>query len=84
VLGRLEETNFLNDRAETVAWKFIEVVDIHKISSMEDGDQLFSATQEPTDADAYIEEVKLRSQKSFALAKSMEMTSMVAMGQFNF
>ncbi len=84
VLGRLEETNFLNDRAETVEWKFIEVVDIHKITSMEDGDQLFSATQEPTDADAYIEEVKLRSQKSFALAKSMEMTSMVAMGQFNF
>lgn len=84
VLGRLEETNFLNDHAETVEWKFIEVVDIHKITSMEDGDQLFSATQEPTDADAYIREVKLRSQKSFALAKSMEMTSMVSMGQFNF
>jgi hypothetical protein len=84
VLGRLEETNFLNDRAETVEWKFIEVVDIHTISSMEDGDQLFSATKEPIDADAYIEEVKLKSQKSFALAKSREMNSMVSMGKFNF
>lgn len=83
VLGRLEETNFLNDRAETVEWKFIEVVDIHKISSMEDGDQLFSATREPIDADAYIEEVKLRSQKSLALAKNMEMTSVVSIEQFN-
>lgn len=84
VLGRLEETHFLNDRPETVEWKFIEVVDIQKISSMEDGDQLFSATQEPIDADAYIEEVKLKSQKSIALAKSMEMTSMVPMGKCNF
>lgn len=84
VLGRLEETNFLNDRTETVEWKFIDVVDIHKISSMEDGDQIFSATQEPIDADAYIEEIKLRSQKSFALAKSMEMTAMISRGQFNF
>lgn len=83
VLGRLEETRFLNDRAETVEWKFIEVVDIHKIGSIEDGDQLFSATQEPVDADAFIEEVKLKSQKSFALAKSIELTSMVAMDRSN-
>lgn len=83
VLGRLEETHFLNDRAETVEWKFIEVVDIHKIGSIEDGDQLFSATQEPVDADAFIEEVKLKSQKSFALAKSIELTSMVTMDRSN-
>jgi hypothetical protein len=83
VLGRLEEANFLNDRAETVECRFIEVVDIHKISAVEDGDQLFSSTQKPIDADAYIKEVKLRSQKSFALAKSMEMTSMISIGKFN-
>jgi hypothetical protein len=83
VLGRLEETRFLNDQAETVEWKFIEVVDIHKIGSIEDGDQLFSATQEPVDADAFIEEVKLKSQKSFALAKSMEVTCTVTMNRSN-
>ena len=37
VLGRLEESNFLNDRDETVVWKFIEVADIHRIGTMEDG-----------------------------------------------
>jgi Domain of unknown function (DUF4288) len=79
VLGRLEETNFLNDRAEEVECKFIEVGDIHKISSMEDGDELFSVTLDPINADAYIEEVKLKSQRSFDLAKSREVTSM---GQF--
>ena len=75
VLGRMEETNFMNDRDETVEWKFIDVVDIHKISVMEDGGQLFSTTQEPIDADAYIEDVKLKSQKSFALAKRIEISS---------
>ncbi len=84
VLGRLEETPIMNDHAQTVEWKFIEVMDIQKISSMEDGDQLYSATQEPIDADAYIEEVKLKSQKSIALAKSLEMSSMVPMRQSNY
>ncbi len=84
VLGRLEEAHILNDYAQTVEWKFIEVMDIQKITSMEDGDQLFSATQEPIDADAYIEEVKLRSKKSIALAKSLEMTSLVPMRQSNY
>lgn len=69
VLGRLDEGNFLNDRDETVVWKFIEVADIHSIGSMEDGVQLFSSTEEPKDADAYIEEVKMKSQKAFALAQ---------------
>jgi hypothetical protein len=79
VLGRLEETNFLNDRVEAVECKFIEVGEIHKISSMEDGDELFSVSLEPINADIYIEEVKLKSQRSFDLAKSREVTSM---GQF--
>jgi hypothetical protein len=84
VLGRLEESHFMNDRAETVEWKFIDVAEIHRISSIEDGGELFSATHEPVDADHYIEEVKLKSQKSFALAKSLEMTSMVQTTQFTF
>jgi len=72
VLGRLDESNFLNDCNELVTWKFIEVADIHKIEMMEDGAQLYSTTQEPIDADAYIHEVKRRSQKAIALAKGGE------------
>ena len=72
VLGRLDESSFLNERSEMVSCKFIEVVDIHLISTLEDGVQLFSSTEEPLDASAYIEEVKLKSQKAFALARNSE------------
>jgi Domain of unknown function (DUF4288) len=72
VLGRLDESSFLNERSEMVSWKFIEVADIHLIGTLEDGAQLFSATEEPQDANAYIEQIKLKSQKAFALAKNCE------------
>lgn len=72
VLGRLDESSFLNERNEMVLWKFIEVADIHLVGSLEDGAQLFSSKEEPHDASAYIEQVKLKSQKAFALAQNSE------------
>ncbi len=72
VLGRLDESSFLNERSEMVSWKFIEVVDIHLIGTLEDGAQLFSSTEEPLDASAYIDQVKLKSQRAFALARNSE------------
>ena len=72
VLGRLDESSFLNERSEMVSWKFIEVADIHLIGTLEDGAQLFSSTEEPLDASAYIDQVKLKSQRAFALARNSE------------
>lgn len=72
VLGRLDESSFLNEQNEMVLWKFIEIADIHLIGSLEDGDQLFSSTEEPLDASTYIEQIKLKSQKAFALARNSE------------
>jgi hypothetical protein len=72
VLGRLDEGSFINDRDETVVWKFIEVAVIHRISCLEDGAQLFSVTEEPANANAYIEKIKRESQKAFALAINSE------------
>jgi hypothetical protein len=73
VLGRLDESSFLNDRDELVAWTFIEVADIHLVGSLEDGAQLFSSTEEPMDANAYIAQLKMKSQKAIALARISEM-----------
>jgi hypothetical protein len=73
VLGRLDESSFLNDRNEMVAWKFIEVADIHLIGSLEDGAQLFSSTEEPMDANAYIAQLKVKSLKAIALARTIEL-----------
>jgi len=72
VLGRMEECNFLSERKEKVDWKFIGVSDIHKIGPFEDGAQLFSATEEPTDASEYIRHIKTTARKSFALARQKE------------
>lgn len=72
VLGRLDECSFLNDHDETVTWKFIEVADIHLIGTLEDGAQIFSATEEPGDARAYIAQLKMKSQKAIALVRSCE------------
>jgi hypothetical protein len=72
VLGRMEESSFRNERDEIVTWKFIEVGDIHRVGALEDGAQLFSVTEEPGDANAYIDQIKQKSQKAFALAINSE------------
>jgi Domain of unknown function (DUF4288) len=72
VLGRLDENSFSNAGLESRIWKFIEVADIHRIGEWEDGAQLFSALEEPTDANAYLAMVKIKSRKAFALAKNSE------------
>ena len=53
-------------------WKFIDVADIHRMGSMEDGAQLFSVTEEPVNAEVYIEQIRLKSQKAFDLARNSE------------
>jgi hypothetical protein len=72
VIGRLDENCFTNADKESMVWKFMEVADIHRIGEWEDGAKLFSATEEPTDANAYIAQLKMKSQKAFALARSRE------------
>jgi hypothetical protein len=68
VIGRLEESNFLNYRQQPVAWKFIAVADIIRIGRFEDGAAIFSTTSEPAHAEQYIESVKMNARKSLALA----------------
>lgn len=55
ILGRLGECQFVNDRQETVTWKFINVTDICPINSMEDGDEIYSSTEEPKDVRDYLQ-----------------------------
>lgn len=54
ILGRMGECQFVNDRQETVTWKFINVVDVCPINSMEDGDEIYSSTEEPKDVRDYL------------------------------
>ncbi len=54
ILGRLGECSFLNERKESIQWKFINVVDLISISSMEDGDELYSSTEQPENVSHYL------------------------------
>lgn len=72
VLGRLDEYSFMNDQDDMVFWKFIEVADIHRLGSLEDGAQLFSITEKPVNADVYIKQIRLKSLKAIAKAKNSE------------
>ena len=54
VLGNMEESSFLNDNKETVQWKFVDVADVYEIKDIEDGVQLYSRTEEPENAEAYV------------------------------
>jgi hypothetical protein len=54
ILGRLGECSFVNDKQELVKWKFVNVVDICPITSMEDGVEIYASIEEPTDVADYL------------------------------
>ena len=72
VLGRLDESCFLNNEHEKVKWTFIEVAVIIRIGEFKDGEQIFSTTEEPTNPESYIQSIKIHAQKSLAWAQQVE------------
>lgn len=74
VLGRRGETVFLNAKNETVQWKFIAVEDVRQIHSMEDGEVVYSRTEEPLDLDEYITLTYTRANRLYTLCQQTEMT----------
>ena len=59
-LGEDEQDLFLNEQNDLVRWKFIDVTDLYKLSTMIDGAEIFSRIEEYDHADAYIELVHRR------------------------
>lgn len=72
VLGWLEQGCFDDECQRKVEWRFIEVAEIQQVTTMEDGVQLYSTTEEPNDAMAYVDLVRRKAQKSLALARNRE------------
>ena len=54
-LGQKEEDMFFNEEQKLVQWKFINVAELHKLSGLLDGAELYSRVQESENADLYIE-----------------------------
>lgn len=58
ILGRLEESTFLNEKQESITWKFIDVTEVIYLGKMEDGTLIYSQTEEPEDELTYIARVQ--------------------------
>lgn len=52
-LGHKEEDSVLNNTTKPVLWKFIDVAEIHLLSNLIDGAELYSRIREEEDADYY-------------------------------
>ena len=56
--GKEEESAFLNDKHETVSWKYIGVLELLELKDLADGAQIYSCTEEAEDATNFINLVK--------------------------
>jgi hypothetical protein len=63
ILGRLGECSFTNDKQELVKWKFVNVIDLCPVTSMEDGAEIYSSTEEPKDVSDYLEVVQSKAKR---------------------
>lgn len=62
-LGRLGESIFFNSHKQEVHWKFLGVVDLIKIKTLDDTTLLYSQTEEPTDNEMYVSIMKDRAER---------------------
>ncbi len=70
ITGHREEDNFLNSTEKPVLWKFIDVSELHSLTELIDGAELYSRICEEEEADNYIRVTKQRA--SHILQNSMQ------------
>jgi hypothetical protein len=58
-LGHKEEDAVLNKKQKPVLWKFIDVSEIHLLSGLNDGAEVYSNINEQVDADAFTKKTYL-------------------------
>ncbi len=52
-IGKKEEETFYNQKQQMVTWRFINVSEIHSLSPLTDGAEVYSRINEVDDANAY-------------------------------
>jgi len=57
-IGIAEQSDFLNEKQETVKWEFIAVTEINQVNSLADGAELYYTIHETPDAERYMEMVR--------------------------
>jgi hypothetical protein len=54
VIGKKEEDSFYNQKQQLVKWQFVNVSELHRLTELIDGAEVYSRINEVDDADAYI------------------------------
>jgi hypothetical protein len=60
VIGLNEEDCFLNNRQQSVAWEFVNILDVQPLANLKDGIELYSNISEHDKSEDYIRYVHLR------------------------
>ncbi|MFM7485937.1 MAG: hypothetical protein ACKO13_03340, partial [Cytophagales bacterium] len=58
-----------NTKDEKVIWRFVEVTELIQLPSLEDGDEIYSTTQEPNDVNEYLASISAKAAMCFAQTK---------------
>jgi hypothetical protein len=61
-IGKAEQSDFLNEKKETVKWEFIAVTEINHIANLADGAEIYYRILETSDAASYIDTAHLRAE----------------------
>ena len=56
-IGQQEEDSFVNQKNQLVHWQFINIPELHKLSSLADGDELYSRVHEYDNAKRFIDTI---------------------------
>ena len=60
LMGEREEDSFLNNNQKPVAWKFIDVSELHPLDELIDGAEIYSQICEKEQAENYIKVINAR------------------------
>jgi Domain of unknown function (DUF4288) len=62
-LGLHEQDSFVNQKDQLVQWRFINISELYKLTSLKDGAELYSRIQETEDATAYTDTVNKKAEQ---------------------
>ena len=60
-MGQREEEGFLDVNGKQINWNFVDISEVYPLNNFEDGEQIFSTTQEVPDSGSFIGYIRQKS-----------------------
>ncbi|GAB5539429.1 MAG: hypothetical protein Salg2KO_15320 [Salibacteraceae bacterium] len=65
-IGKAETESFFRTDGERIAWRYVATTDIFELSSLKDGETIFSFSPEVYDAESYLNQIMIRSNQELS------------------